>query len=108
MDHRCHQLADLILNIEAEMRKIALWDLSPPTDAALHSLAPFCHDTLQFYQWLQWVFLPKMKMAIETENDMPSSSDIFPLAEYRLKKSGQNCQQLLSYILQFDRLISKG
>lgn len=89
------------------MRTSALWDSNVPTARALNSLAPFCHDTLSFHQWLQWVFLPKMKRAIESETDMPSSSDIFPLAEYSFQKLQQNTQQLLRLIEQFDRLISK-
>lgn len=108
MDIRTHQLADLVLNIEAEMRTTALWESNAPKSDALNSLAPFCHDTLYFHQWMQWVFLPGMRRAIETETDMPSSSDIFPLAEYSFQKLEQNTQQLLLLIQQFDHLISKG
>jgi len=107
LDKRAHLIADLVLNIEAEMRTTALWGSHEPKTDALNSLAPFCHDTLYFHQWMQWVFLPKMRHAIETEVDMPSSSDIFPLAEYSLQKLPQNTQQLLQLIKQFDRLISK-
>ncbi|MCW8983594.1 MAG: YqcC family protein [Gammaproteobacteria bacterium] len=107
MKSRIHQLADLILNIEAEMRGIALWDSTPPSEEAMQSLVPFCHDTLYFHQWMQWVFLPKMRSAIETERDMPTTSDIYPLAEYSLQKVERNTQQLLQLIEQFDRLISR-
>jgi len=90
------------------MRFITLWESDPPSADSLSSLAPFCHDTLYFHQWLQWSFLPKMRQTLETEVDMPSSSDIFPLAEYSLQKLPQNTQQLLQLIKQFDRLISRG
>jgi len=108
LDHRTHQLADLILNIEAEMRTIALWETNHPPADSLKSLTPFCHDKLYFHQWMQWVFLPKMRTVIETETDMPTTSDIFPLAEYSFQKLEQNTQQLLQLIEQFDRFISRG
>jgi len=108
LDHRIHQLADLILNIEAEMRTIALWESRPPPADALRSLAPFCHDRLYFHQWIQWVLLPKMRKVIETETDIPTSSDIYPLAEYSFQKLKQETRQLLLLINQFDRLISRG
>ncbi|MDH3353620.1 MAG: YqcC family protein [Chromatiales bacterium] len=107
MNYKIHQLADLILNIEAEMRTIALWETTHPATDSLKSLAPFCHDKLYFHQWLQWVFLPKMRTVIETETDMPATSDIFPLAEYSFQKMEHSTQQLLQLIKQFDRLISR-
>lgn len=89
------------------MRSILLWESQSPADADLKSITPFCHDTLQLHQWIQWVFLPRMKHVIESGNDMPNSSDIFPLAEYSFQKLEQNTQQLLQLIHQFDRFISK-
>ena len=102
-----HQLADLLLAIEAEMRRIALWEQESPEPAALASLMPFCHDTLSFPQWLQWVFLPKMKQVLESGQDIPASSDIHPLAEYALADHPEEIQQLLLLIERFDRLINR-
>jgi len=107
VDTIAHQLADLILELEAEMRHIGLWEIQPPTDEALDSLTPFCHDTLRFEQWLQWVFLPKMKRVLETEEGFPASSDIAPLAELRFEQLPQHTEQLLALIEAFDRFINK-
>lgn len=90
------------------MRALSLWESTPPAESARHSLAPFCHDTLQFHQWMQWVFMPNIIHVIESGNDMPSSSDIFPLAEFSLQQMAGDSQQLLLLIKQFDRLISRG
>lgn len=107
MDTQSHQLADLILDIEAEMRRISLWEGERPSDEALSSLVPFCHDTLEFHQWLQWVFLPKMKAVLETEENFPTSSDIAPLAEYSLARIPQNTGRLLQLIQKFDEFINR-
>ena len=106
MDTVSHQLADLILEIEAEMRRIQLWESERPSEEALSSLVPFCHDTLAFHQWLQWVFLPKMKAVVETEEDFPTSSEIAPLAEYSFERLPQDTSRLLELIRSFDDFIN--
>lgn len=107
MDTIAHQLADLILSIEAEMRRLNLWESQAPEEEALASLMPFCHDTLRFEQWLQWVFLPKMKTVLETEEGFPASSDITPLAELRLEQLAKDTDHLLTLIQQFDDFINQ-
>ena len=107
MDHFTHQLADLLLNIEAEMRRIDLWEGHPPEPQALQSLIPFCHDTLRFEQWLQWVFVPKIKQVVESGEECPSSSDISPLAEYRFEQLAQPTTELLQLIERIDSHINR-
>ena len=89
------------------MRRISLWDSLPPSEEALSSLVPFCHDTLSFEQWLQWVFLQKMKTVLETEEDFPSSSEIAPLAEYSFARQSQATDRLLALIREFDEFINR-
>lgn len=107
MDNLPHHLADLVLDIEAEMRRIHLWESERPSEEALSSLVPFCHDTMAFHQWLQWVFLPKMKTVVETEEDFPASSDITPLAEYSFERLPQATGKLLELIQDFDDFINR-
>ena len=105
MTKQDHQLADLLLAIEAELRLIELWESQPPSSHALQSLMPFCHDTLRFEQWLQWIFLPRMKAILEHNETLPQSSDIHPLAEYALAEHGTRVSALLQAIAEFDRFI---
>jgi uncharacterized protein YqcC (DUF446 family) len=107
MDHFTHQLADLLLEIEAEMRRIGLWEPQPPPPQALTSLIPFCHDTLRFEQWLQWVLLPKVKQIVESDEECPSSSDITPLAEHRFGQLPQQTAALLQLLERFDKQINR-
>ena len=107
MDYISHQIAALILDIEAQMRRIGLWENSPPSTQAMQSLTPFCHDTLRFEQWLQWVFLVKMKEVVEGRSEWPNSSDITPLAEYRFTQLAQPTSQLLALLEGFDALINR-
>lgn len=107
MDHFSHELADLLLAIEAQMRQTGLWEVKPPPPEALHSLVPFCHDSLRLEQWLQWVFLPKMKQVLESEQGCPSSSEIAPLAEYRFSQLDRPTTALLQLLERFDAHINR-
>lgn len=107
MDALTHQLADLLLAIEAEMRRIGFWEDSPPPAEALASLMPFCYDTLEFQQWLQWVFLPRMKEVAESDEGWPTTSDIFSMGEHAFAEFETDTGMLLLQLRQFDNLVNR-
>ncbi|WP_078083450.1 YqcC family protein [Microbulbifer mangrovi] len=74
-------IATLLLELEAEMRAVELWDAQPPSAEALASTQPFCVDTLTLPQWLQFVFLPRMSKLVELEQPLPGKCGIAPMAE---------------------------
>jgi uncharacterized protein YqcC (DUF446 family) len=103
-----NQVADIILLLEAELRRIGLWEEAAPEKQALESTLPFCHDSLEFHQWLQWVLIPKTRELIEKDIALPTTSDIAALAEYRFEQMPQETDALLKLIREFDRLLSEG
>lgn len=106
MNEALHQLADVVLGIEAELRRLQLWAAAPPSGRALDSRMPFCCDTLEFGQWLQWVFIPRMKHIIEQGDRLPGESSILPFAENALLDVKVDTRNLLGLILRFDNLIA--
>lgn len=106
MNHKLHRLADLLLAIEMEMRQLGLWEQNPPPPEALESLVPFCHDSLELHQWLQWLFLPRMKAMLEEEATLPNQSDITSLAEYSFQQLPHNTDELLQLLSAMDELIN--
>jgi uncharacterized protein YqcC (DUF446 family) len=48
-----------------------------------------------------------MKQVLESEEDFPASSDITPLAEFRLQQLPQQTDHLLALIEQFDNFINR-
>ncbi|MDH5299825.1 MAG: YqcC family protein [Gammaproteobacteria bacterium] len=78
-------LAELTLMLEKELREQHLWHSKPPAAPALASPQPFCFDTLEFPQWLQWVYLPQLKTLIERGDYLPKESDIAEYAEQALE-----------------------
>lgn len=108
--HPYSELSQLIEKIETEMSAIGIWREESPSAKALASSMPFCYDTLEFGEWLQWVFLLRMKQLIDQEMPLPGKCDIAPMAEVWLKerKLAQKAEGLLLIIREFDRLVSSG
>jgi len=100
------RIADVLLDVEANLRTSGRWDPDRPPDTALSSSQPFCLDTLRFEQWLQWVFLPRMKRIIEQQQPLPSKSAIFVYAQESLPGKDRANSDLLNLIKNFDELIS--
>ncbi len=100
-----YRLADLLMALEIEMRRIDLWESAAPSAQALQSPEPFCIDTLTLPQWLQWIFLPRIKSMLERGEALPAVSDIYPLAEEVLADLDADTSALLRLIRQFDELI---
>ncbi len=105
MDQRLPSLADHLLLIERELRAQGWWATSPPSAEALASVEPFCVDSLAFEEWLQWIFLPRMKVIIESSQPLPSVSGIRPMAEMVYSANLGKAKGLLVLLGEFDELI---
>jgi uncharacterized protein YqcC (DUF446 family) len=100
------QIADVLLEIEAELRISGKWQQNQPPMSALASAEPFCVDTLRFEQWLQWVFLPRMRQILEQQQPLPVKSGIYAYAEEALPGDAPSTSRLLALIRRFDDLIA--
>ena len=101
-----NRIADVLLEVEASLRTHGKWDDHKPDAHALNSQVPFCMDTLSFEQWLQWIFLPRMKNTIEETKPLPAKSGIFEYAEECLHKDDPSTGNLLKLLKRFDDLIT--
>jgi uncharacterized protein YqcC (DUF446 family) len=101
-----NRIADVLLQVETTLRIHDRWDRKQPPAEALHSTQPFCIDTLRFEQWLQWIFLPRMKTILEDGKPLPQKSAIFTYAEHCLHKDDPPTTDLLENIRRFDELIA--
>jgi uncharacterized protein YqcC (DUF446 family) len=105
MDPRLVDVADQLLLIEQELRSMGWWAEEPPSAEALASQAPFCVDTLAFEEWLQWIFLPRMKVILESGLELPRASGIRAMAEEAYRERLTEMGRLLEALGAFDRLI---
>ena len=100
------RIAHVLLELEAEMRELDWWEEEQPPAEALASQQPFCVDKLAFEQWLQWIFLPRMKDIIETGQPLPAQSAISVYAEECLRHHGSRSAHLLALLKRFDELVT--
>ena len=101
-----NRIADVLLEVEAILRTSGKWDTFRPPQGALLSSRPFCIDTISFEQWLQWIFLPRMKQILEYKKPLPTKSAIFVYAQEQVHKEDPPAGKLLSLIKRFDDLIT--
>lgn len=95
-----------LFEIEVELRRLNLWEsVSPPPDALVSEL-PFSHDTLKFTQWLQFIFLRRMKMLLESSAPLPSICGIAPYAEEYFKNTDIHVELLMEHLRAVDKLLS--
>ena len=108
MDARIPQIADQLLLIERQLRQLGLWAQQAPSAEALASQQPFCVDSLAFEEWLQWIFLPRLKSMLEANAPLPTASGIAAMAEQVFVGRALEVNGLIAALEEFDRLIGLG
>ncbi|MFA0791429.1 YqcC family protein [Microbulbifer echini] len=101
------EVADQLLQLEAELRLMALWQEEMPPAEALASSEPFCVDTLTLPQWLQFIFLPRMRQLVEGEMPLPQRCGIAPIAEEYFKNRG-GAEPLVVILKGIDERLQRG
>ncbi len=100
------EVAEVLIDIEAQLRQLGLWDKIPPSTEALASQQPFCVDTLTLPQWLQFVFLPTIYQMLEEDAPLPDRCGIAPMAEEFFRGSGLSYESLIELLEDIDELLS--
>ena len=100
------KIAELLIDIESELRTLSLWQQIPPSEKALASDQPFCVDTLTLPQWLQFIFLPGLYGLMEEERDLPKRCSVAPMAEEYFKASKWHAETLIIALRDIDMALS--
>ncbi|MFV8570904.1 YqcC family protein [Marinobacter sp. SBS5] len=99
-------VADSLLQIEVELRGLGAWQEEPLPVEAFESTQPFCLDTMSFTQWLQFVFVARMKLLLEAGQPLPSVSGIAPMAEEYFRGRTESGAKLIQTLAHMDSLLS--
>jgi uncharacterized protein YqcC (DUF446 family) len=99
-------IAEVLIDIEAELRSLGLWDKVPPPPAALASSEPFSIDTLTLPQWLQFIFLPTVYNLLEQGQPLPQRCGIAPMAGEYFRDTDLASAALEAALLKMDQLLS--
>lgn len=102
------QVAELLIDIEAGLRQLGLWERQSPPAEALASTEPFCIDTLTLPQWLQFIFLPTLYRLLEEDERLPGRCGIAPMAEEYFRGTGLPGAGLEQTLRRMDEVLSGG
>ncbi len=100
------QVTDLLNQIESELKAAELWALITPSAEAMQSTAPFFCDTMPLENWLQFVFLPRMRALVEGRLPLPQQIAVCPMAEEAFKHLENRTLLLINRIADLDELLS--
>ena len=95
-------LLTLLQEIENEMRRLALWESVSPPPSAYESQLPFFYDTMNFSQWLQWVFIARFRAIIAGNHPLPGACNVSVMAEEAVKGLDRPASYLIELLARFD------
>lgn len=98
------RLKDLADEIEAEMRRIGTWSDDPPTEEEVLAGGAFGLGTVAFDQWVQVVFVRRLRQVAEGTFPIPKSSA--PGAQATREWDGSpHHDRLLELLLEVDSVV---
>jgi len=100
-------VAEILIDIEKELRELRLWEFESPSEEALLSTQPFAIDTLNFPQWLQFIFIPRLYFMVEQRSPLPDVSGVKPMAEEYFVVLNLNSANLIAHLDRIDNLLSE-
>ncbi len=92
--------------IELELKSLGMWATETPSAQALADPTPFACESLAFEQWLQFIFIPKMKELVALRLHLPTKIALAPMAEH-LWLHRQEMEQLIFLLNQLDECLSE-
>ncbi len=108
-----HQkLQQLLTELQQHLITESLHSSTTPSTEALASVQPFCVDSLEIEQWLQFVMLPKFQQLIDKQQPLPrikKEQGIANIAELVLQQRGLLAQstQTITTIKKIDLLLEE-
>jgi len=99
-------LINLLNELQTELKLAGLWSDTEPSKVALRSSQPFGLDTLTFYEWLQFVFVKKLRLICDRRESLPDSSDVTTMAEEVFKSDEITAPAVIRILITVDRFIS--
>ncbi|HEY5717796.1 MAG TPA: YqcC family protein [Motiliproteus sp.] len=101
------QLRSCLYKLEEELQRLNLWSAQPPAPEAMASTAPFCIDTLNLSEWIQWLMIPRIHSLLDNDQALPTSCNVRAIAEESFKQLEQDINELLHLIEEIDSLITR-
>ena len=108
LEQEKRQLIGALMNeLEQALRVQKLWHSESPSEQALASTEPFAIDTLNFTQWLQFIFIEKISVLLQLNLPLPTAMAIAPMATEYFKSQSINSAEIVALITRIDLTINE-
>lgn len=99
------EVSSLLNELEGVLRVEGYWLEQSPSWEALSSVEPFCVDTLSCTEWLQWIYIPRLRAIIDQKGTLPMGAQVHSYAEEAL--SGLAAVRILDVVTKLDAAMSR-
>jgi uncharacterized protein YqcC (DUF446 family) len=100
------RLGELADEIEAEMRRLGVWFDDPPGEDRVLEGGAFGMGTVAFEQWIQVVFLARLRQVAAGEIPIPTDSSVGTFAVREWDTAGYDTSSLRELIHKVDRVVN--
>lgn len=92
--------------IEAEMKRVGIWQAEPLPPEMLQIHSAFGQGQMTFEQWLQFILIPRVREILASRGPWPRGSQVAVQAmrEWEMWGVRPDCEQLLRLLREFDDL----
>lgn len=97
----------LLNELEDELRRLEYWSDVPPSPRAMASQEPFAVDTLSLPEWLQWIYLQRLRAILEADADLPTGALVKPYAEEYFAANPGAAGELIRIIDRIDLYLGR-
>ena len=106
--HDIAAISAQLLHLEQELKSLELWGgvAGLPSSDKLDSTTPFCLDTLEFHQWLEYVLIARLRTLIAMESQLPTAMMIHTYAQEKYRGQWGKYRKLIGILQELDALIT--
>ncbi|CCJ89660.1 Hypothetical protein YqcC (clustered with tRNA pseudouridine synthase C) [Cronobacter turicensis 564] len=103
---RHQRVRQQLQRVEQVLRHHQQWQIAAPDSSAFESTQPFCMDTLEPYEWLQWVLIPRLHALLDGGAPLPQAFAVAPYYEAALEASHPARDAVLVTLVELDALFA--
>lgn len=104
-DARLRRLGELADEIERELKRLQWWQADPPSEETVLAGGAFGMGTVAFPEWLQVVFVARLRQAASGEFPLPSSSSVSTMATREFDGYTEDVERLMELLYEVDRIV---
>ena len=97
----------LVNELECVLKAQNLWTAEHPSAEALMSQEPFAVDHMDFNEWLQWLFIPRIRMMIEEQLPLPKGANISAMGDVFCQVNCVSTDELLNCLNRIDEAMNR-